>query len=168
MPGNRLVDIAGQRFGRLVALNPTRSDVRKEKFWLCQCDCGKTTEVLGSSLRLGHTRSCGCLGAEVSEKRMTTHAMYGTPEHTAWSSMLTRVRNPNCKGWPTCGGKGIGVVDEWLSFEGFYADLGPRPAKGFQLCRLDPDDHFRPGNVEWMTRKEWGLLQRRHKKPASR
>ena len=153
MPGNRLVDIAGQRFGRLLAVKPTGSDGRKEKFWLCQCDCGKTTVTLGSNLRLGHTRSCGCFGAEVSEKRMTTHAMYGTPEHTAWSSMLTRVRNPNCKGWPNCGGKGIRVIDEWLTFEGFYADLGPRPGSNYQLKRHDLDGHFEPANCAWVERQ---------------
>jgi len=29
--------------------------------WICKCDCGKETTVLGSSLRIGDTKSCGCL-----------------------------------------------------------------------------------------------------------
>lgn len=29
--------------------------------WLCQCDCGKQTIVIGSKLQSGNTRSCGCL-----------------------------------------------------------------------------------------------------------
>lgn len=28
--------------------------------WKCLCDCGKTTTVLGTSLRAGQTKSCGC------------------------------------------------------------------------------------------------------------
>ena len=78
--------------------------------------------------------------------------------------MLVRARNPNCKSYRA----GVALHQPWLKFETFYADLGPRPGRGFILCRLDPDVGFVPGNVQWMTRKEWGLLQRRHKMPASR
>ena len=52
-------DIAGQRFGRLTALA-----YAGRRLWVCRCDCGATTKVLGASLRGGRTRSCGCLVAE--------------------------------------------------------------------------------------------------------
>lgn len=32
--------------------------------WFCKCDCGRTVVVLGSSLRSGHTKSCGCLSKQ--------------------------------------------------------------------------------------------------------
>ena len=28
---------------------------------MCRCDCGKEVVVVGSSLRRGNTKSCGCL-----------------------------------------------------------------------------------------------------------
>lgn len=59
---HRVKDISGQRFGRLVALHPTRvpDGARSTYNWLCQCDCGKTVEVNVNSLTCGKTISCGC------------------------------------------------------------------------------------------------------------
>lgn len=54
-------NIAGQRFGRLVALEPTVGTIGGRAVWYCQCDCGNAVNVLGKSLRNGRTRSCGCL-----------------------------------------------------------------------------------------------------------
>lgn len=57
----RRVDIAGQRFGRLVALEPLPGrDADRRIRWLCQCDCGNETAVPVNVLRTGHTKSCGC------------------------------------------------------------------------------------------------------------
>lgn len=59
----RLVDISGQRFGRLMALHrapPTGADAD----WVCLCDCGATTTTRGTRLRRGATQSCGCLQKE--------------------------------------------------------------------------------------------------------
>lgn len=59
-----LMDISGQRFGRLVALEPTEKRSGSNVIWLCRCDCGKIAEVSAINLRNGNTRSCGCLAAE--------------------------------------------------------------------------------------------------------
>lgn len=69
MHGN-MIDISGQRFGRLIAIIRTskRVDPRKtnsgEYYWLCKCDCGNEKEIMMSSLRRGDTTSCGCYGKE--------------------------------------------------------------------------------------------------------
>lgn len=52
------LDLAGQRFGKLVAvrqLGRGKGGVR----WLCECDCGNTLDVRAGQLRY-KTRSCGC------------------------------------------------------------------------------------------------------------
>lgn len=55
----------GQRFGRLVVLSLDKSIHSKPgKYYLCECDCGTKKVILGSSLRSGHTKSCGCLQRE--------------------------------------------------------------------------------------------------------
>ena len=62
-------DISGQRFGRLIPIHKdgkTKSGCDK---WLCQCDCGNTVSINVYCLVYGHTKSCGCLGKEVTAKR---------------------------------------------------------------------------------------------------
>lgn len=56
-------DITNKRFGRLVALGPTDRRYVREVIWECICDCGKVCFVVGTSLRLGHTKSCGCFNS---------------------------------------------------------------------------------------------------------
>ena len=73
-----LIDLTGQRFGRLTVLG--RDGTKKYCFdttptWRCRCDCGKECIVLGRNLRSGATRSCGCLRVEVS--RENGHARRG-------------------------------------------------------------------------------------------
>ncbi len=55
------VDIAGQRFGRLVAMERVGSAPGGYALWRCACDCGNEVTVRSVSLRDGNTRSCGCL-----------------------------------------------------------------------------------------------------------
>lgn len=57
----------GQRFGRLTVV--ARSTGRRNH-WLCKCDCGNDRTVYAGSLRLGYTRSCGCLRREASARRV--------------------------------------------------------------------------------------------------
>lgn len=59
-----VLDIAGERFGRLEVIKRVVSDGRGNARWLCRCDCGEMTTVLGFALRGSHTRSCGCLQRE--------------------------------------------------------------------------------------------------------
>lgn len=56
----KFIDIAGQRFGKLVALCPVKQYKNHTK-WTCECDCGKYAYVDISSLLSGKTLSCGCL-----------------------------------------------------------------------------------------------------------
>lgn len=65
-----LVDLTGQKFGRLtiIVLHPVRASGGSSR-WVCRCDCGKETVVSLPHLRTGKTRSCGCLGAELSSQR---------------------------------------------------------------------------------------------------
>jgi len=53
------LDLAGQRFGRLVAMKDV--DRKNGKVvWECLCDCGKRINTRSDDLRGGKTRSCGC------------------------------------------------------------------------------------------------------------
>lgn len=59
-------EYVGEKFGRLTAI---KQELRSYKtsnkmFVTCICDCGNVIEVIGASLRNGHTQSCGCLRIE--------------------------------------------------------------------------------------------------------
>lgn len=72
MKKNSFMDIAGQRFGRLVAIahaGHTREGMKgRTSFWKCRCDCGNEKIIRAAFLRNGLTRSCGCLLAAASVK----------------------------------------------------------------------------------------------------
>ena len=53
-------DIFGQRFGHLVAFEPSsaRESTNQVILWLCQCDCGRWLLVNGNNLRYGHSTQC--------------------------------------------------------------------------------------------------------------
>lgn len=59
---NKLQDLCGQRFGKLVVLK-RGPNIGEQPTWICQCDCGQITHpIMGSNLkRENGTKSCGCL-----------------------------------------------------------------------------------------------------------
>jgi hypothetical protein len=92
-----------------------------------------------------------------------------SPEYRIWLSAKNRVTNPNNKGWPHYGGRGITMCQEWLdSFEAFLRDVGPRPEGAdesgkalYSIDRIDNDLGYFPANVKWSTQSEQNSNQRR-------
>lgn len=59
--GHNRIDIIGQKFGELVAIECIQQgDRTHDSKWLCQCSCGAKTIVHKRNLLIGHTTSCGC------------------------------------------------------------------------------------------------------------
>ena len=60
------IDETNNRYGKLTVLKRDFSKPKSNKvcYWLCQCDCGNQTVVIGNKLRNGETKSCGCLRKE--------------------------------------------------------------------------------------------------------
>jgi len=54
----RLIDLTGDRFGKLVVTS--QAPRQRDTMWNCVCDCGATTVVRASHLKDGDTISCGC------------------------------------------------------------------------------------------------------------
>ena len=57
------IDLTGQRFGRLVAVEPARAP-GGVRGWRCRCACGGQTVVPTGGLRYGSVTSCGCARRE--------------------------------------------------------------------------------------------------------
>lgn len=56
-----VLDLAGNRFGMLVAIERAGKTKNDNALWLCLCDCGNTAIANATSLRKGDTVSCGCI-----------------------------------------------------------------------------------------------------------
>lgn len=57
---SKAIDIAGKRFGRLVAIEPTKGRRDNSVIWKCKCDCGKDAYVAVKDLKYRENTSCGC------------------------------------------------------------------------------------------------------------
>ena len=76
----KALSLEQQRFGKLLVVAKSGTDKRGCILWECLCDCGKTTIVNGAKLKNGHTRSCGCLARDCSDR--ITHGETGTRLYT--------------------------------------------------------------------------------------
>lgn len=77
----KLIDLTGQRFGRMVVIGRAESRVIRTllpdggsnlnwvTMWHCRCDCGNEKDIASESLRIGTTRSCGCLRRDLVRER---------------------------------------------------------------------------------------------------
>jgi hypothetical protein len=79
--------------------------------------------------------------------------------HGSWHWMMSRCFDSWNASYPYYGGRGITVCEKWLTFDGFFADMGDRP-DGKTLDRLDPDANYEPGNCRWATRAEQNAHRR--------
>ena len=155
-------DLSGQRFGRLVALEPIGKDKHNQVMWKCRCDCGKECVVIGHSLICGNTRSCGCLQKEIVGTLKRTHGMSCSSTYLSWHNMIQRCENPKAINFQNYGGRGIKVCESWHKFENFLTDMGERPP-GKTLDRIDNDGAYESGNCRWSTHHEQNMNQRDHK-----
>jgi hypothetical protein len=139
-----------------------------EAKWLCRCSCGNTKEVIGSSLKNGHSKSCGCLQKDINIKRATKHGCANTgkltKEYKAYWHMYSRCTNPNNAGYKNYGGRGITICDRWLEpikgFTNFLEDVGYAPSSEYSLDRINNDGNYETGNIRWATRTVQNINQR--------
>lgn len=60
----KIVNLHGQRFGKLLVIGLSLKSSKNGKWWSCVCDCGNTKDIRSSSLRFDMTKSCGCLNPQ--------------------------------------------------------------------------------------------------------
>ena len=161
-----MIEMLGKRFGRLVVVE--RVIRPGNTFWRVQCDCGTEKVMGGHAIRIA--MGCGCVRAERLREMGRSnrrHGMTDTPTWKAWNSMRDRCRNVTNKDYPKYGGRGIRITERWDTFEGFFADMGERPA-GTSLDRMDVNGDYAPENCRWADASTQSKNQRRFIDPIEK
>lgn len=147
----KLIDLTGQKFGKLTVVERAGNTNHGAAKWCCVCECGNETVVIGDELRKGNTRSCGCLRKKKASVKANNpvsknkkhvkannpvsknkkHGKAGTPFYKEWIQIKQRCYNPNDSSYKNYGGRGISVCDKWRnSFESFEEDVSKLPHFG--------------------------------------
>lgn len=149
------VNITGQRYNKLVAIQQGNRGNDGRFKWLFECDCGNFIETRPADVYKGRTTSCGCVKRDILVVRNINHGKSDWPEYTVWCNMKARCNDPNATGYNAYGGRGISVCAAWTdSFEQFICDMGRRPSDSHSIDRIDNDGNYEAKNCKWSTRKE--------------
>lgn len=149
------LNLNGQRFGKLTVVERIPTKKGKSRF-VCMCDCGVESIVIGSDLNSGNTTSCGCYKKVIG---CTSNLIHGgaagdlAGSYRSWRSMKQRCTEQNSRGWREYGAKGVTVCESWMTYENFYSDMGDRP-NGCSLERVDVTQGYSPENCKWIPLSE--------------
>lgn len=159
----RTINLAGQRFGRLIARE--RIEIingKKDSKWRCECDCGNTAYVKLGDLKMGKTQSCGCYKHQGAKQKIKKHGYNRTRLYRIWCGMKTRCSNPMTDDYKNYGGRGIFVCPEWE--HDFVAFKRWAIINGYQddltIERLDVNKGYSPENCTWIPNSQQSLNTR--------
>lgn len=148
--GPKRLELVGQRFGMLLVIEKMPSDKITTRF-LCRCDCGVEKELVGSEIKRGNWKSCGC-----NRTPRTTYEYREHPLYDVWKGMKARCSDAHHVSFHSYGGNGVTVCDLWkgdfISFYNWAIENGYQ--QGLQIDKDIKGDGllYSPDTCMWVTR----------------
>lgn len=139
-----IINLSGKQFGEWTVLRYIGN-----RYWLCQCDCGKLKLVRGSHLRDGQSKQCRRCAP-------TTHGNSGKRLYSIWKGIIRRCDDSNHSSYHLYGGRGITICKEWKDdFDAFHSwAIQKGYADKLTIDRIDNDKGYEPSNCRWLTQAE--------------
>lgn len=155
-------NLIGSRFGRLLVIKEAGRSKRREKLWLCKCDCGNEKITPTSYLTSGDTSSCGCYRKESELNNLSKFWKKSSIKkeyprlYRIWIGMKTRCYNKNDKSYRYYGARNIKVCNDWknnfIRFKDWAISNGYKD--DLTIDRINVDGNYEPQNCRWITIQE--------------
>lgn len=153
---------AGMKFERWTVVNEVERQKRRDRKYLCICECGNYREVTKGNLIRGKSKSCGCLRVEMIKEngylekataKVTKHSSSHSRLYNTWHDMKARCNYKKCSEYKNYGLRGIKVCEEWeKSFSNFQEWAMKNGYKeDLQIDRINVNGNYEPNNCRWVS-----------------
>lgn len=145
-----LNSLIGKKFNMLSIISYKKKGKNNCNYFICLCDCGKTTEIRANHLFNDNQISCGCIRTKYKDSKIG-YTIYDT-----WNRMMHRCYDIKHHKYPRYGARGIIVCDEWKNdYYSFYNwSINNGFKLGLSIDRINNDGNYEPSNCRWATRKQ--------------